>query len=134
MTMTKTLYRATVVTSPYFGFGSSWAETLEHAERYTRMLGFGGPAIYVVDDEVRCSEVLDLRDDPVAPLAERGFDPYSQGEGVWLPDEIFRIGKLKARVWGHRWWLYVQDEPGGGVCWRYFGREPLPAKLLRTVA
>ena len=126
------LYRATVASSPYFGFGACWAATLEHVQRYTRMLGFGGPLLYVVNVDVKRSEMLDLTGNPVSKMRRRGWDLYSQGEGEWLPGEIVRLGKLLGESWGHRWWLFDVDEPGGGVCWLYLGRDRLPAYPLNA--
>lgn len=123
------LYRAAAVERPDFGHGTCWTTRLEHARFYTQSPGFGGPRVYEVDVEVDPLEVLDLRDDSVGTLAALGFDPYSQGEGEWLPGEIIRIGKLTARHWPDhkRWWVFHADEPDGGVCWLYLGREPLAA-------
>ena len=122
------LFRATDRMSPDFGFGTCWAATLDHAQHYTRRLGFGGPAIYVINVNVKRSQILDLAGDPVSKMRRRGWDLYSQGEGEWLPGEIVRLGKLLGESWGHRSWLFEVDEPG--VCWLYLGRDLLPAKLL----
>jgi len=126
------LSRATVATSPYFGFRSCWAATLEHVQRYTRMLGFGGPVIYVVEVDVKCSEIWDLTGDVVSKMARREIELLSQGEGVSKPEEILHYGETRAKSMGHRWWLYDVDEPGGGVCWLYLGRDPLPAYPLNA--
>jgi hypothetical protein len=127
------LYRATVATSPYFGFGSCWAATLEHVQFYNGPArGFGGPVIYVVEVEVKCSEIWDLTGDVVSKMRRRGLDPLSQGEGVWLPDEIRWYGEKYGESRGKRWWLYDRDEPGGAVCWLYLGRDRLPANPLNA--
>ena len=124
------LYRATAATSPDFGFGTSWAATLEHAQFYARLRGFGGPAIYVVEVDVKCSEIFDVTGDAVSKMRRHGFDLISQGEGEWLPGEIVRLGKAFGESWGHRWWLFDVDEPG--VCWLYVGRDFLPANPLNA--
>jgi hypothetical protein len=122
------LYRATSRTSPYFGPGTCWAATHEHAERYTQTEGFGGPTIYVVTVDIIPSEVLDLTANPFAVMAERGIELGSQGDGEWLPAEIIRLGELFGSAWGHRWWLFDVDEPG--VCWLYLGAGSLPATRI----
>jgi hypothetical protein len=124
------LYRATEATSPDFGFGTSWTPSLEHAVRYTTMPGYGGPAIYVAEVAVDLAEVLDLTGDAVAKLRRRGWDLPSQGEGEWLPGEIVRLGRLLGPGWGHRWWIWNVDEPGGGTSWLYLGSDPVPAARL----
>jgi hypothetical protein len=122
------LFKAASKTSPFFGFGTSWAATLEHARHYTRTPPFGGSVLYAVTVDVKPFEVYDLTGDPVTKLKTRGFDLYSQGEGEWLPGEIIRLGKQLGSTWGHCWWTFDVNEPGGGTTWLYLGQESLPAR------
>ena len=45
------------------------------------MLGFGGPVIYVVEVDVKCSEIWDLTGDVVSKMARRGIELLLAGRG-----------------------------------------------------
>lgn len=122
-----TLWRADASEEPWFGFGSFWASSRGHAESYRARPGFGGPQLYRTT--VTTGNVLDLRTDPWAVLAERGLDRDDYPEAA--PDhELFWELSTVLAAWGYEWVVFtVGDGLNSDEEWIYLGREPIGAVL-----
>lgn len=119
------LWRAAAAEEPWFGFGSFWASSRVHAESYRARPGFGGPQLY--EATVTTRNVLDLRTDPWAVLAERGLDRDDYPEAT--PDhELFWDLVPVFAAWGHDWAVFnIGDGSDSDEEWIYLGSEPIAA-------
>jgi hypothetical protein len=119
------LFKAAAPNLTTFAPVASWADTFEHAGFYTKMLGFGGPTVYVA--EVNPSHVLDLRQDTWQRVeAEFAIERADYGEGKRDHDLLRGLVPVFL-AHGYEWVVFRVS--GAGTEWLHIAGEPVAAHV-----